>query len=379
MTALNGVPSPPKKVLCAHLLDDFSGSSKVMSQVIGALNESGHKTLTLVGSHGTKGFIRTSHPVIHFKYRFEHSKVRLLISFAAAQIRLFAKTLQYCHTWKPDIVYANTVLPVGAMIAANLYRIPTIVHIHEVGLGTPALFRILLKIANRCATRIICVSQYVANSLPIKKELISILHNTLPPADKKEAERISKEQEVQRPAKPFTVLMACSPRLYKGIDSFAAIARRLQSEDINFKLIANCEPEEIRHLFASVHPPTRNIEIVCRPPSVFDHYRTAGVVVNLSHKDKCIESFGLTLIEGMSCGVPVIAPQVGGCTELFTDGKGGWLIDSRDIDSLCNKIQQLAQNQALWLEASDAAQTAAARFSSDRFANNLHKIIQATR
>ena len=117
--------------------------------------------------------------------------------------------------------------------------------------------------------------------------------------------------------------------------------------------------------------------VVRRPASVFDHYRDADLVVNLSHPEACVESFGLTLLEAMACGIPVVAPPVGGCTELFVDGQGGWLIGSRDIDALCDRILSLRSDREALARASIAARTSAAAFSHARFAAGRNSIVTA--
>lgn len=364
-----------KRVLCVHLYDDFSGSSKVMAQAITALNRHGHNVLTLVGSHGATGFIRESHPVVLFKYRFGGSRFRMLAAFAATQLRLFLSTLKQCRSWKPNVVYANTVLPAGAIVAAVLCRVPVLVHMHEVGLGTPALYRFLIRVVGWGAHRVVCVSHYVAKTLPLHKENMLVVHNALPPQDCETAKRIAEQRVAIAPDLPFTVLMACSLKRYKGIDSFIEAARRLREAGVRFKLVVNCELQELANFISSQSLPD-NLELVRRPHSVFDHYRNAGLVVNLSHREACVESFGLTLLEAMTCAIPVVAPQVGGCTELLQNGEGGWLIDSHDLDALCSRISELAGDRQAWAAASAAATSSAARFSDERFASELHKIIQ---
>lgn len=46
------------------------------------------------------------------------------------------------------------------------------------------------------------------------------------------------------------------------------------------------------------------------------------------------ESFGLTALEAMSSGVPVIATDRGGTTEVMEHGRSGFLIDPHDIDAM---------------------------------------------
>jgi N-acetyl-alpha-D-glucosaminyl L-malate synthase BshA len=46
------------------------------------------------------------------------------------------------------------------------------------------------------------------------------------------------------------------------------------------------------------------------------------------------EAFGLAALEGMSCGVPVIATAVGGVPEVVEDGKSGFLLPVGDVDGM---------------------------------------------
>jgi glycosyltransferase involved in cell wall biosynthesis len=57
-----------------------------------------------------------------------------------------------------------------------------------------------------------------------------------------------------------------------------------------------------------------------------------------------IESFGLTVAEAMSCGVPVVASCVGGLSEIIEDGVCGYLVPPRDSDALAAKVIDLLSN-----------------------------------
>ena len=59
------------------------------------------------------------------------------------------------------------------------------------------------------------------------------------------------------------------------------------------------------------------------------------------------EAFGLTLIEAMAAGKPVVATRMGAVPELIRDGVDGFLIDSEDIGALARAISQMLSDRAL--------------------------------
>jgi glycosyltransferase involved in cell wall biosynthesis len=68
-----------------------------------------------------------------------------------------------------------------------------------------------------------------------------------------------------------------------------------------------------------------------------------------------MESFGIVLVEAMSCALPVFAPAVGGIPEVFDDGiEGiGWPLD--DATACAQKLIALLENGATWQVMSRAA------------------------
>src|SRR6185436_14775046 len=53
------------------------------------------------------------------------------------------------------------------------------------------------------------------------------------------------------------------------------------------------------------------------------------------------EGFGLTVVEGMAAGVPVIAPDAGGPAEVITDGVDGVLVPAGDTAALATALARL--------------------------------------
>ena len=62
------------------------------------------------------------------------------------------------------------------------------------------------------------------------------------------------------------------------------------------------------------------------------------------------EIFGLTIVESMALGKPVIGARIGGIPELINDGEDGLLFQSGNALDLSSKIQQLIDNPELCRE-----------------------------
>jgi glycosyltransferase involved in cell wall biosynthesis len=53
------------------------------------------------------------------------------------------------------------------------------------------------------------------------------------------------------------------------------------------------------------------------------------------------ETFSLAILEGMACGLPVVATQVGAVDEQISDGQDGLLVPAGDVQALADALWQL--------------------------------------
>jgi len=81
-----------------------------------------------------------------------------------------------------------------------------------------------------------------------------------------------------------------------------------------------------------------------RQPNELRYYYSAGDVVVTT---PWYEPFGLTPLEAMACGRPVIGSAVGGITYTIQDGKTGFLVPPRDPAALAARIQHLLDQPEL--------------------------------
>ncbi len=75
-----------------------------------------------------------------------------------------------------------------------------------------------------------------------------------------------------------------------------------------------------------------------RQQDVLHNYYSAGDVAVTT---PWYEPFGLTPLEGMACGRPVIGSAVGGITYTIVNGETGFLVPSRDPKALAERLYQL--------------------------------------
>jgi D-inositol-3-phosphate glycosyltransferase len=88
-----------------------------------------------------------------------------------------------------------------------------------------------------------------------------------------------------------------------------------------------------------------------RQQDILRYYYSAGNVVVTT---PWYEPFGLTPLEGMACGRPVIGSEVGGITYTIADGRSGFLVPSQDSQALCARLYQLLEQPSLCMQMGKA-------------------------
>jgi len=109
-------------------------------------------------------------------------------------------------------------------------------------------------------------------------------------------------------------------------------------------------------------------------------YRNADIFTAHNKKDKNtnqVEAFGVTIIEAMSYGLPVITGKSGGVTDSVVNNETGYLIEPGDLNEHAQKFFDLYQDKNLRKEMGKKARLRIKeKFSPDNERENFYKILQ---
>ncbi|GAC1687614.1 MAG: N-acetyl-alpha-D-glucosaminyl L-malate synthase BshA [Gemmatimonadaceae bacterium] len=90
------------------------------------------------------------------------------------------------------------------------------------------------------------------------------------------------------------------------------------------------------------------------------------------------ESFGLSALEALASGVPVVGTRSGGIVEVVREGGTGFLCDVGDVEGMARAAVTILRDDDRWRTMSDAAaEDAATRFERDRIVAEYEGVYKA--
>lgn len=362
------------KVVCFHLFNDYSGSPKVLQMVLDGLLEKGVK-VDLVTSRGGVLDGLAGNPNVRFhayRYAFSNNPLVTMARYVAVQVYTFLFAFRYAFC-RDCVFYINTLLPVGPAIAGRLMGKRVVYHYHENAFAKGRFYKILAWVMQRVASQIICVSAYQASFLK-RKCGVAVVLNAVP------LDFVAKlHPDAEAAFERKTVLMLSSLKEYKGTREFIELAGRLPQ--YKFVLVINDTQENIDEYLKKISthfviPLLNNLIVYSRQENVFKFYNEASLAVNLTNSNLAVETFGLTALEAMSAGLPVIVPTVGGIAELVDDGVNGYKIDAQDIDCIVERIDNIFTDKSLYLKLSENALSMSKKYDKTSMIDNILEILQ---
>lgn len=336
------------KVLHILASSSFSGAENVVCQIITAFKKSPEIELAYCSPYGKIKEILDGKGIPYLP----------LNNLTTKEIRNTIKI------YKPDIIHAHgtTAAVKAAMVCWN---IPLVYHIHNNSFNSRRLSK--KSIANLIpfikASHVIWVTQHCQDSYlfsSIAKNKSSVVNNGIDLSvfqNAKTATNPDKIIMVSRfaPAKDHDTVIKAMPLINNNFQLYFVGdgERRPACED----LVRNMGLEERVHFLGA------RSDI---PKLVGD----AFIGIQSSHW----EGFGMSAVEIMACGVPVIASDADGLKQVVEDA--GVIFKTGDEKDLASKIQLLATDSALYNKTAKACLDRSKKYSIDETANKCRKIYE---
>ena len=358
-----------KRIVCFHLFNDYSGSPKVLRMVLEGVLNKGYR-VDLVSSKGGVLDELLHYPNLRkhsYPYHFSSNGAITTLRYGMVQLYTFFLSFRWLFC-KDAVFYINTLLPVGPALAGRMMGKRVVYHYHENAFVKGAFYKILAAMMERLAHSIICVSEYQASFLKCRKK-VTVVPNALPEAFVK---RLKPNPEAAFGRK--TVLMLGSLKEYKGTKEFMLLSQRMTQ--YRFVLVINDTQENIDDYFKDKHDTLgENLVLYPRQADVAKFYQQASVVLNLSDKRQFIETFGLTALEAMAAGLPVIVPTEGGIAEMVADGVNGYKIDVTDLDMIERRIKKLLNDKNKYMDMAENALARARQYDCNVIIDSICNIL----
>lgn len=246
-----------------------------------------------------------------------------------------------------NLVHVNdlyNLLPVMANMLGS--RVPYICHIRFLPNRFPrVLFNFWLKVHLKLAERVIPVSNFLRQSLPPSKKIISI-PNELPISEKLAPSDDRKKKD------GYVFLYLGNYIEGKGqdhaLEAFITIHRGLPGWRIRFVggdmgLEKNRIYQQKLDNKAKLEGLTEKVEWKGFTEDVESEYKDADIVLNFSES----ESFSITCLEALFFGRPLIASDCGGPAEIIDHHETGLLVPNKDVRAMAEAMLSLASDPEL--------------------------------
>jgi len=144
---------------------------------------------------------------------------------------------------------------------------------------------------------------------------------------------------------PFTIIHCGLLSIRKGVHYLLKAFAELDLPDARLKLIGAVK-DEIRPFLARYQHPRIQIAGVFPLKELAQQYSDGSVFCLCSIE----EGMAMVVPQAMACGLPVIVTENTGTSDIVADGKNGFVIPIRDVETLKQKIRFLYENPEICRE-----------------------------
>lgn len=286
-----------------------------------------------------------------------------LFEFHLYSLSLAGKIVEVVEKENIEIIHCHYAIPhtISGIIAKEILqshhkvKILTTLHGTDVTLvGSQPIFRPLVRYSLNKTDAITCVSEFLYHSTirefnPIKP--VDVIYNFVDTSVYRRLELPELRSEFAKPTQKI-ILHISNFRPVKRVTDVVEAFYRIRKE-VDSKLILVGDGPDMTKVEALVQKLRLEKDVFClgNQISIVELLSIADIFLLTSE----MESFGLAVLEAMSCKLPVVCYNVGGLSEIVEEGKSGYLVGFGNIEEMAKKSIALLENKSKHLEFSQNA------------------------
>lgn len=329
--------------LYVHINNDYSGSTYAMKAII---EIHGLRSFYLITDFKSDGFLKSNDykNTISVPYTFMGKGIKTIFQILRYSFLSSFKMVFSANLSRTDVIYVNTILPWTAALIGRLFNKKVIYHVHEYYVNPSLLVKFYLWMMTRTADELIFVSLFTKEKYlkkyPKLKKIDCSVKFTPVRFETVKFEDLNVTVKFKGP-----IVLICSPKKYKGVEVFLQLAKTFPNK--TFELYLSGE-----YSFKSSLP--INLRVLIKHQDIRSVLKKASICLNLSQQPDWVETFGLTIWEGLTQGTPVIVPDIGGPLEIV-DKVCGISCDTRDIKQVINGVSKILEDKSIYSKYCQAA------------------------
>jgi glycosyltransferase involved in cell wall biosynthesis len=373
-----------KTILFIHQSAELYGSDKTLLYLVRELPKNNFRPIVVLPEKGPLSILLQQdniqvifNPVVKVTRAILSPKNIFLLPFqiVSALIKL-KKSLAH---EKIEFVHSNTLAVLAGAFYAKWMDLKHVWHIHEIIEHPKFIFKIYQFLVQNFSKEIIFNSKASLQSLSRNKPKIIaksiVIYNGIesnPISYSVDEIRSFREKELKIP--PHSLVLGVVGRIsrWKGQKLLLDAFENLQTEFDNlYLLIIGSPPPGQEHFLIDLEQSIANkglSEKVQLHPFTRDIWKFWSAIDIASVTSTEPEPFGLVAVEAMFSGIPVVAANHGGLTEIIEHEKTGILFEPGNSQALSNAIKLLINNN---LKRNKIA-LAGKKYAKENFSSELY-------
>jgi glycosyltransferase involved in cell wall biosynthesis len=244
-----------------------------------------------------------------------------------------------------EVVHVNTLYNLQCAFAARLACRPLVWHVREMG-SDSRLARMMLRCVSLLATRAVAMSQAIAGAMRRCGLRLRVIYDGIELSEfdvPGGAERVRADLNLAPGAPVVTTVGRIEP--WKGQHVLIEAVPRILDQHPTALILIVGGPA-VNKLEYERRLRARCAELGIEKSVIFTGIRkdipdilAASSVLVLP--SAAPEPFGLTVVEAMAAGCPVIATAAGGPLESVVNGETGWLVPPNDQEAIADRVRHV--------------------------------------